>query len=148
MITVMRQSVPARDEVGPDTPLRLSVAAALAFPDGSMSASGLRREAARGRLAIERIAGKDYVTLAAIEQLRILCRVAVKDHVSISAAHGVTKAVGTPQSGSSATEATSKARAALHTMLTELNEHSQSTSPKSTRRLPAAKEIGTRNKSQ
>jgi hypothetical protein len=27
-----------------DTPLRLTVAVALAFPDGSMSASGLRRE--------------------------------------------------------------------------------------------------------
>jgi hypothetical protein len=32
--------------------LRLSMAAALAFPDGSMTASGLRREAARGRLVI------------------------------------------------------------------------------------------------
>jgi hypothetical protein len=39
------------DRVSPDTPLRLSVAAALAFPDGSMTASG-RREAARGRLMI------------------------------------------------------------------------------------------------
>ena len=36
----------------------------LAYPDGSMTASGLRREAARGRLAIERVAGKDYTTLA------------------------------------------------------------------------------------
>ena len=43
----MRQSVPPRGEVKPDTPLRLSVAAALAFPDGSMTASGLRREGAR-----------------------------------------------------------------------------------------------------
>jgi hypothetical protein len=34
------------DQIGPDTPLRLRVAAALAFPDGSMTASGLRREAA------------------------------------------------------------------------------------------------------
>lgn len=36
----MRLSLPPRDEVKPDTPLRLSVAAALAFPDGSMTASG------------------------------------------------------------------------------------------------------------
>src|SRR6185437_5642929 len=61
--------------VGPNTPLRLGVAASLAFPDGSMSASGLRREAARGRLVIERIAGKDFTTLANIERMRELCRV-------------------------------------------------------------------------
>ena len=51
-----------------DEPIRLAVAAAAAFPDGSMSASGLRREAAKGRLAIERIAGRDYTTLQAIDQ--------------------------------------------------------------------------------
>src|SRR5581483_3192874 len=64
--------------VGPNTPLRLGVAASLAFPDGSMSASGLRREAARGRLVIERIAGKDFTTLANIERMRELCRVEAK----------------------------------------------------------------------
>ena len=42
----MRHSVPAREEVGQDTPL--SVAAALAFPDGSMTSSALR-EGVRGR---------------------------------------------------------------------------------------------------
>jgi hypothetical protein len=68
--------MPARGEVGDDTPLRLAVAAVLAYPDGSMTASGLRREAARGRLVIERTAGKDYTTLAAaIEKMRALCRV-------------------------------------------------------------------------
>ena len=46
----VRHSQPARDQVTPDTPLRLDTAAALAFPDGSMTVSGLRREAARGRL--------------------------------------------------------------------------------------------------
>src|SRR5438477_8232471 len=66
------------DQIKPDTPLRLGVAAALAFPDGSMTASGLRREAARGRLLIERIAGKDYTTLASIERMRELCRVEAK----------------------------------------------------------------------
>ena len=43
-----------------------------------MTASGLRREGARGRLVIERIAGKDYTTLANIERMRELCRVAAK----------------------------------------------------------------------
>jgi hypothetical protein len=40
-----------------------------------MTASGLRRESARGRLVIERIAGKDYTTLGNIERMRELCRV-------------------------------------------------------------------------
>jgi hypothetical protein len=72
------------DNVSPSTPLRLSVAAAIAFPDGSMSASGLRRENARGRLVIERIAGKDYTSLADIERMRELCRVGSNLQGSIS----------------------------------------------------------------
>ena len=32
-------------------------------PDGSMTASGLRKEARKGRLIIERTTGKDYTTL-------------------------------------------------------------------------------------
>ena len=75
----MRCVVPRTNDVSPDTPLRLSVAAALAFPDGSMTASGLRRECARGRLVVERIAGKDYTTLANIERMRELCRVQQKE---------------------------------------------------------------------
>src|SRR5947209_1200110 len=65
----------AARQIGPNTPLRLAVAAALAYPDGSMTASGLRREAKRGRLVIERTAGKDYTTLANIARMRERCRV-------------------------------------------------------------------------
>src|SRR5271169_4715341 len=65
-------------KLDPDTPLRLKIAAELAYPDGSMTASGLRREAERGRLEIERTAGKDYTTLAAIKRMRDLCRVETK----------------------------------------------------------------------
>jgi hypothetical protein len=61
-------------EIRPNMPLRLAVAASIAYPDGSMSASGLRREAAKGRLVIERTAGKDYTTLDAIERMRERCR--------------------------------------------------------------------------
>ena len=63
LLLKMTSLLPKREAVTPDMPLRLAAAAALAFPDGSMTASGLRREAARGRLVIERIAGKDYTTL-------------------------------------------------------------------------------------
>jgi transcriptional regulator with XRE-family HTH domain len=64
----------AVDRITPDTPLCLNVAAALAYPDGSMTASGLRKEAQRGHLIIERTAGKYYTTLAAITRMRELCR--------------------------------------------------------------------------
>jgi hypothetical protein len=107
--------MPARSEVGDDTPLRLAVAALLAYPDGSMTASGLRREAARGRLVIERTAGKDYTTLAAIEKMRALCRVQGK-----VLARGFDPKSGTPRarsesgpSGSSETGRAKSARAAL-----------------------------------
>jgi hypothetical protein len=45
------EHLPREVEIGANTPLRLNVAAALAYPDGSMTASGLRREAARGALS-------------------------------------------------------------------------------------------------
>jgi hypothetical protein len=39
---IMPGSQPLLGSIARDTPVRFSVAAALAFPDGSMSASGLR----------------------------------------------------------------------------------------------------------
>src|ERR1035437_6692922 len=87
----LQSTLPSRDQVKPDTPLRLSVAAVFAFPDGTMTASGLRKEAARGRLVIERIAGKDYTTLANIERMRELCRVEAKAPVCGSGQLGATR---------------------------------------------------------
>jgi hypothetical protein len=49
---IMPNPVPSLASIAEDTPLRLNGAAALAFPDGSMSASGLRREATRSSLVI------------------------------------------------------------------------------------------------
>lgn len=66
-------------------PLRLDVAARMAFPDGSMGAAGLRKERDRGRLVTEMIAGKEYTTLAEIERMRELCRVQPKAPVSYGA---------------------------------------------------------------
>src|SRR5262249_25604839 len=73
-----RRGDPDIGAVTPTTPLRLAIAAKLAFPDGSMKLSGLRREIARGRLAYELIAGKHYTTLADIEDMRRLCRIEVR----------------------------------------------------------------------
>jgi hypothetical protein len=61
-------------EISADTPLRLKTAVRLAFPDGGMTVSGLRREAAKGHLAIETIAGKQFTTLNAIQEMRKQCR--------------------------------------------------------------------------
>jgi hypothetical protein len=62
--------------------LRLEIAAQIAFPDGSMSVSAMRREAAAGHLTIYRIAGKDFTTLADIEEMKTRCRVQAKGHDS------------------------------------------------------------------
>ena len=66
-------NVESLQDVPLDAPLQLGIAARLAYPDGSMTASGLRKEAGRGRLAIERVAGKDYTTLSAIAEMRKKC---------------------------------------------------------------------------
>ena len=102
----------------PDAPLRLSVAAKLAFPDGSMTASGLRREAARGRLRIERIANKDFVTLAEIKRMRELCRVPASEQ-------GTTIPLTNP-SASSGPEAIVSPQDALRARLKQSRIHGQS----------------------
>ena len=122
--------------ITPDTPLRLKVAAAIAYPDGSMTASGLRKEAGRGRLVIERTAGKDYTTLAAIEEMRRLCQLHPKDHACGSARSGETDAAAspTPASTSSETESIKRAQAAAEMIVTALKGASKPTSTGSTLR--------------
>ena len=124
-----------RELVGPDAPLRLEVAAALAYPDGSMTASGLRKEARKGRLVIERTAGKDYTTLAAIEEMRALCRVHPKGRDSGSAKPDAIDAGASPipPSTSSETGTINRAQAAAKTIVAELKERSKPTSTPSTR---------------
>src|SRR5690242_17923606 len=112
----MRTVRPSREEITPHTPLRLCVAAALAFPDQSLTASGLRREASRGRLAVEKIAGKLYTTLTNIERMRELCRVPVKVQGSTDELRGQ-KSAARP-SGSSATATAISPRDALQARLT------------------------------
>jgi hypothetical protein len=112
--------------ITPDTPLRLFVAAQLAFPDESMTAGALRREAKRGRLRIERIAGRDYTTMRAIEEMRQQCHVHPKDLASTDDGDTAGKAFG-----SSETANMRRAQAALSTTLKELKKRSKSISPES-----------------
>lgn len=88
-----------------DTPMRLEFAARIAFPDGSIGLRGLRREAAKGRLNIEVIAGKQYTTLADIDEMRKLCRVPAKARTSPGGKLVTRQASSTPEpSGSSEME--------------------------------------------
>jgi len=127
----VRKILPLPENITRETPLRLSVAAAIAFPDGTMSAAGLRREARRGRLTIERVAGKDYTTLASIEAMRELCRLSPKVPASGSAMRGETPAAGLrmSQPGLSVTDSIKKARDAALMTVKALSEHSPPISP-------------------
>jgi hypothetical protein len=102
----------------------LGIAAALAYPDGSMTASGLRKEAGRGRLVIERVAGKDYTTLAAIEDMRELCRVEARVFASGSVPHGATRQAKLPNGrfGSSSMPGGTSPQDALRAKLSELSK--------------------------
>src|ERR1700738_1248325 len=116
-------SMPPPEKITPDTPLRLEIAATLAFPDGSMTEAGLRREGARGRLVIERIAGKDFTTLANIERMRELCRVEAKAPDSTFGPRDATPSATSPitQPGSSEMVDATFSQAALQMKLQRLS---------------------------
>jgi hypothetical protein len=125
--------------ITPDTPLRLDVAVKLAFPAGGMTVSGLRRETARGRLQIETVAGKQFVTLRAIEEMRNRCREQQKaqDYGSNPSSETAKVASSGGQRGSFATDHVRSARAALEKTAQGLSERSPSTSTANTK-LPAS----------
>ncbi|WP_454813831.1 GIY-YIG nuclease family protein [Labrys neptuniae] len=52
-----------------DTPLQLHIAAELAYPDGSMSVSGLRKGISNGTLTAWKMAGRLYTSLGAIRAM-------------------------------------------------------------------------------
>jgi hypothetical protein len=127
---------PMTPEVREDAPLRLEIAAQIAFPDGTMTASGLRKERNRGRLVTELIAGKEFTTLADIQRMRELCRSEAKARDCGQRSDARTRAgrAGNP-AGSSSTEGQSAALAsALRTaerLRQKPNKPSPTTSPTS-----------------
>jgi hypothetical protein len=92
-----------------------------------MTASGLRREIKRNRLQCERTAGKQYVTLASIERMRVLC---LEDPKALGSTFG--NGADATLSGSSSTEKTRSALVAAQTVAEMLKKSSMPTSPKST----------------
>jgi hypothetical protein len=113
---------PTIDTIDPHTPLRLAEAVRIAFPTGSLTVSGLRKEIAKGRLVPEVIAGKVFVTLRAIEEMRRLCRVQAKVPAFISNPNAApeTEHSGNDHAGSSATDQKSSAQDALRRKLEKL----------------------------
>lgn len=70
-------------DISDDAPLRLKDAVKIAFPAGGMTESGLRQEHAKGRLKLEMIAGKHFVTLRAIREMRERCKVVPQPQVTL-----------------------------------------------------------------
>ncbi len=115
------------DPVAPDALLRLDIAAKLAFPDGSIVLSSLKREVARGRLTIWRVANKDMTTLAEIRSMVERCRVQPS-----RPAYGSDQAPPIEsRSGSSSMEDVRSARAAAKLRVQRLRDGFSSTSPRS-----------------
>ncbi|MDA9409838.1 excisionase [Bradyrhizobium sp. CCBAU 51745] len=106
-------------EITPNTPLRLADAVKIAFPLGGMTVAGLRRERDRHRLVVERIAGKEFTTLAHIERMRELCRGEARglDFSSKPRVEPNTERLPIKQPGSSETTVGMSAQAALQMKL-------------------------------
>jgi hypothetical protein len=86
-----------------------------------MTSSGLRQKALRGRLIVERIAGKDFTTLAHIERMRELCRVSAKARDSSSERpRERTDASSQTPSGPSAMESAKLPQESLRARLSEI----------------------------
>lgn len=114
-----------------DTPMPLAEAVRRLFPFGGATVSTLRTEARKGRLAIERIAGKDFVTRKAVEEMRARCRDPENRRASNAGPNGSRTAHSAP-SGSSETDSGISAQDALRERLSAPAKPSRGTSPKAT----------------
>ena len=127
-----RQTGLSREAVMDDQPIRLADACDLFF-GGALTPASLRLEANRGNLAMMRIAGKDFVTPAAIEDMKRKCRVERNRPTSSFERNPPSKAK--PESaacGSSRTDQSISAQDALSMKLDRLNRPSKNTSAKNT----------------
>jgi hypothetical protein len=124
-----------------DEPLTLAEACQLIFR-GTISPATLRAEAERGRLVIERIGRRDFVTRRAIREMRKKCEMAPEQKAPGSgfspSASARTESPMSPPSGSSAmTTDTSVALASVLMIAEQLSGNSPATSPRTTRRKSA-----------
>src|SRR6266436_742431 len=121
--------MPERDPLPkPDDLLRLDDAARLCFPHGRMTASALRCEARKGRLATYRVAGKDYTTPADCERMKQLCRILEKAPGSGSKNQDETATASSSNAASGASE-TDQSRSALDSARARIAALSKMSSP-------------------
>lgn len=116
--------------IDPNAPIRLADIIPIAFPMGGMTVNGLRKEAGRGHLAILRMAGKDFTTLADIEEMKKICREQSSQRASGFAQP--TKTVRQP--GSSLIPESSIALDAARATAQRLRGNLQNTSPANSRK--------------
>jgi hypothetical protein len=98
---------PRPEEWRDDELMTLAEAAAVFWPDGPLTVRSLRTEIAKGSLTAEQIAGKVFVTPAALKEMRQRCRArrTLRDSTSANARDAI-------QSGSSSTPEMRSAQAA------------------------------------
>jgi hypothetical protein len=123
-----------------DEPLTLKEACDLIFRN-AISPATLRAEADRGRLVIERIGRRDFVTRRAIREMRKKCELAPAQKAPASgsspSASGRTEVLSPPSGASETTDDSSVALASVLMIAEQLSGNSQSTSPRTTRRNAA-----------
>jgi hypothetical protein len=142
----VKPPTPETPSPGPDDLLPLDVAAKLAFPHIRMTASTLRTEHRKGRLAIYRVAGKDFTTLADIARMKTLCRIQEKAPGSGSSQQDETAAPGSSSNaacGASETDAPKNALASARARVTALR---QSQAPKSKKPSPTTSRLSEKSR--
>ena len=115
----------------PDELLTLAQACERLFR-GAIKPSSLRAEHRRGRLAIERIGNKDFVTRRALQEMRKKCRLEPNHPDSISDQDDATRPAPTRGPGSSSTADGISPQDAFRAKLRTLGELSPTTSRRST----------------
>ncbi|RWN11794.1 MAG: hypothetical protein EOR88_09705 [Mesorhizobium sp.] len=115
-------SMPA--DIDDDTPIRLQEACDRFF-GGRLTPKALRAEARKGNLTIEQIANKDFVTPAAIREMREKCRVAKVRPASSRASTAMASSGSSSGTGPFTAE-----RDALLAKLKARRKSSRNTSPK------------------
>lgn len=111
-----------------DVPYRLKDILPIAYPQGNMTITGLRREIARGNLVVELVAGRQYVTLRAIEEMRERCRVKAKAPASGSGRRASSAGSRALANTSSSMEQSRSAQDALRANLARQKETLRATS--------------------
>ena len=115
------------------TPLRLDMAAQLAFPDGSMGVAGLRKEIDRGNLPAAKIAGRLYVTLDGIEEMKTKCAITkVRSSTCATPSGPADNAAGSSSTGTPTAGDAKSAQAFLNQIAQRLRSSSPNTSPPNT----------------